>query len=202
MTPGPADFSFNTEEYSVEWSILAPYNSLCVTALSTTYWGNNFGCPLNGFIHSTGATKSLTADTSPTTGTSLGTGLTVFTFSGFTANTTYSIHCSGTTVQATAGAGIGIGFQTTGTATPTEIHATVATSATASAYASSGLGNTTSGVTIYGGSTGTPTTQLPWSLDGSMVVGGTAPTALNIGFYTINASDAVTVKENSYCQVF
>ncbi len=202
LTPGPADFSFNTEEYSVEWSILAPYNSLCVTALSTTYWGNNFGCPLNGFIHSTGATKSLTADTSPTTGTSLGTGLTVFTFSGFTANTTYSIHCSGTTVQATAGAGIGIGFQTTGTATPTEIHATVATSATASAYASSGLGNTTSGVTIYGGSTGTPTTQLPWSLDGSMVVGGTAPTALNIGFYTINASDAVTVKENSYCQVF
>lgn len=156
---------------------------------------------LNGLVHSFNATKSLTSDSASITATTAATATTIFSFNGFSPNVTYKVHCSGTTTQATAGAGIGIAFQTATTAAATELHASVATGATATAYQSSGAVSGTGANVIYAGSTGTLTTQLPWTIDGSMTTGATPPSALNIGFYTINASDAVVVKANSTCDV-
>jgi hypothetical protein len=127
---------------------------------------------------------------------------TIFTFPPLVPLTNYTFHCSGTTVQATAGAGIGIAFGTSGTAaTNMEAHATVATSATAVSSQSSGSVSGLSYTALYTGITGTATTQLPWTIDGSIEVDDTAPTNFLIGFFTINASDAVTVKRDSYCKL-
>jgi hypothetical protein len=127
---------------------------------------------------------------------------TIFTFPPLVPLTNYTFHCSGTTVQATAGAGIGIAFGTSGTAaTNMEAHATVATSATAVNSQSSGSISSLSYTALYTGITGTATTQLPWTINGSIEVGATAPTNFLIGFFTINASDAVTVKRDSYCKL-
>ncbi len=82
-----------------------------------------------------------------------------------------------------------------------ELHATVATSPTASAYSSSGSLSTTTESAIYTGSTGTLTTQLPWTVDGSIEIGVTSPTAIVIGFFSASASDAVVVKRDSYCSI-
>ncbi len=156
---------------------------------------------LNGLVHSFNATKSTSSDSASITATTAATSTTVFTFSGFSPNVTYKIHCSGTTVQSTAGAGIGIAFQTATNAASTELHATVATGAAAVAVQSSGLVSGTGANVIYAGSTGTITTQLPWTIDGTMAVGATLPSALNIGFYTISASDGVVVKQGSTCDI-
>lgn len=156
---------------------------------------------MNGLVHSYNATKSTTADSASIVATTAATSTTIFTFNGFSPNVTYKIHCSGTTVQSTAGAGIGIAFQTATIAATTELHASVATGATATAYQSSGSVSGTSANVIYAGSTGTVTTQLPWTIDGSMTVGATIPSALNIGFYSINAADGVVVKANSTCDI-
>jgi hypothetical protein len=156
---------------------------------------------MNGIVHSYNATKSLTVDSASITATTPATSTTVFTFSNFIPNVTLNIHCSGTTTQATAGAGIGIAFQTATVAAATELHASVATGPAASAYQSSGTVSGTSANVIYAGSTGTLTTQLPWTIDGSITLGATVPSALNIAFYSINASDGVVVKANSTCAI-
>ena len=150
----------------------------------------------------TGNTVLLAADSSGITATTAATATTVFTLPGLQASTNYSVHCSGTTTQATAGGGIGLAIQTATTAaTNMELHATVATSATAISAQSSGSLSTTTESAIYTGTTGTVTTQLPWEVDGSIEVGATAPASIVIGFFSASASDAVVVKRDSYCTV-
>jgi hypothetical protein len=166
----------------------------------TDMTGANAANVYNGIFHSTAMTKQLTADSAGITATTAATAVTQFTWGNLVAGVMYSFHCSGTTTQATGGAGIGIAFQTATTAaTSMEAHATVATSATAAGYQSSGALSTTTYSAIYTGAAGLITTQLPWEVDGSVQVGATAPTAFNIGFFSVNAADAVTVKRNSYC---
>jgi hypothetical protein len=144
----------------------------------------------------------LTADTSGITATTAATAVTVFTLPTLQINTNYALHCSGTTTQATAGAGIGIAIQTATTAaTNMELHALVNTSATAINGQSSGPLSTTTESAVYTGVTGTVTTQLPWSIDGSIEIGATLPTSIVIGFFSISASDAVVVKRDSSCTV-
>lgn len=151
-----------------------------------------------------GNTTQLTVDSGSITATTAATATTVFTLPTFKANAKYSIHCSGTTTQANAGAGIGIAivFGTTGP-TASELHATVATSLTAmnagATQLSSGNVNNTTAAAIYSSTSGTVTTQLPWSVDGSIEVGATPPASSVIGFFTGNASDGVVVKRDSYC---
>jgi hypothetical protein len=149
-----------------------------------------------------GPSLIVTADVTGIVATVAANATTIFTFPPLVPLTNYTFHCSGTTVQATAGAGIGIAFGTSGTAaTNMEAHATVATSATAINSQSSGSISSLSYTALYTGITGTATTQLPWTINGSIEVGATAPTNFLIGFFTINASDAVTVKRDSYCKL-
>lgn len=149
-----------------------------------------------------GNTVQLTSDTGSITATTATTATTVFTLPTLQASTYYSIHCSGTTTQATAGGGIGIAIQTVTTAaTNMEFHAEVATSSTAVKYMSSGSLSTTTETAIYTPVTGTLTTQLPWYVDGSIEVGASAPSSVVVGFYSGSASDAVVVKRDSYCTV-
>jgi hypothetical protein len=116
-------------------------------------------------------------------------------------NSKLHFECDGTTTQATSGAGIGIAIGAVANApTNMEAHAIVATSPTASGYQSSGNITTATETTVYAGTSGTVNTQLPWEVKGSIETGATAPTSLQIGFYTINASDAVTVKRDSSCR--
>jgi hypothetical protein len=149
-----------------------------------------------------GNTVVLTADSASITATTATTATTVFTLPTLQAGTNYSVHCSGTTTQATAGGGIGITVTTATTAaTNMEFHAEVATSSTAVKLMSTGSLSTTTETAIYTPVTGTVTTQLPWSVDGSIEVGATAPSSVVIGFYSGSASDAVVVKRDSYCTV-
>jgi hypothetical protein len=149
-----------------------------------------------------GNTVILTADSGSITATTAATATTVFTLPGLQASTNYSVHCSGTTTQATAGGGIGIAVKTNTTAaTNMEFHAQVATSTTAVKYSSSGSLSTTTETAIYAPVTGTVTTQLPWTVDGGIEVGATAPTSVVIGFYSGSASNAVVVKRDSECDV-
>lgn len=152
-------------------------------------------------IHGGGSVQ-LTADTSGITATTAATATTVFTLPALNASTKYTVHCSGTTTQATAGGGIGIAIQTATTAaTNMELHATVATGPTAMNSQSSGSLSTTTESAIYTGVTGTVTTQLPWTVDGTIEVGATAPSSIVIGFFSASASDAVVVKRDSACSV-
>jgi len=151
-------------------------------------------------VYKGGNSVLLTADSSGITATTPATATTIFTLPTLTASTNYSIHCSGTTTQATAGGGIGISV-TFGTTAPTnaELHATVATGAAVAAFSSSGPITSTTATAIYTGSTGTLTTQLPWYVDGSIEAGATAPASIIIGFFSASASDSVVVKRDSYC---
>jgi hypothetical protein len=143
--------------------------------------------------------QNLAADSSGITAITAGTAVTQFAFATIPRNAVVGFHCSGTTTQATAGAGIGIAIQSSG-ASPTnlEASATVATAATTTAGGSSGNITTTTYTAVYTGAAGTLTTQLPWTIDGQIETGATKAT-LNIGFFSINAADAVTVKRGSYC---
>jgi Pectate lyase superfamily protein len=166
-----------------------------------TNWFSNSG--VQSYVSPTpGPALILTADSSSITATGPGTADYLFVFPPLVPLTNYTFRCSGTTVQSTSGAGIGIAFGTATTAaTNMEAHATVATSPTATASQSSGNQSGTSEYAIYAGSTGTITTQLPFSIDGGIEVGATAPSNFEIGFYTINASDPVVVKRDSSCKL-
>jgi hypothetical protein len=144
----------------------------------------------------------LTADVTGIVATGPGTANFMFTLpTPIPPNSKLHFECDGTTTQATGGAGIGIAIGAVANApTNMEAHAIVATSPTASGYQSSGNITTATETTVYAGSSGTVTTQLPWQIAGSVETGATAPTSVQIGFYTINASDAVTVKRDSSCR--
>lgn len=175
----------------------------CITGNSANNIQANANCKVSaGGVIKTTNSVILTSDTSGITATTPGTATTVFTFPALTISTNYSFHCSGTTTQATAGGGIGIAILTSTTAaTQMEAHALVNTSATAINGQSSGNLSTTTESAIYTGVTGTLTTQLPWTIDGSIEVGGTAPATFVIGFFSASASDAVVVKRDSYCSL-
>lgn len=157
---------------------------------------------MSGVISASGNKQILTADSSAISATTPSTATIIANFTGLNANTNYTVHCSGTTIQSTAGAGIGlaVAFLTTAP-TNAELHAEVATSATAIAYKSTGSIATTTPTAIYTGSTGTITTQLPWSIDGAFETGATAPANFEIGVYTINSSDTVVAKRDTYCTI-
>lgn len=153
---------------------------------------------INGLSHSFSATKS-----TPVGGTAIGgtatspaTAVTTFTISGFSANVTYKLHCSGTSVMATAGGagtGIGIAYQTATTATSVDLHGLTATSTTTTQTGATGILSNTGANAIIADTTGTVTTPMNWYVDGTIFVGATAPSALNIGFYNINAADTNTI---------
>jgi hypothetical protein len=149
-----------------------------------------------------GSSVILTADSSPITATGPGTASFIFVLpTPIPPNSKLHFECDGTTTQATGGAGIGIAIGAVANAPANmEAHAIVATSPTASGYQSSGNITTATETTVYAGTSGTVNTQLPWEVKGSIETGVTAPTSLQIGFYTINASDAVTVKRDSSCR--
>jgi len=118
-------------------------------------------------------------------------------------NSKLHFECDGTTTQATSGAGIGIAIGAVANAPMNmEAHAVVAggTSTNGTNGQSSGNITTATEVAVYTGATGTLNTQLPWELKGTLVTGATSPTSVQIGFFTVNASDAVTVKEGSSCR--
>jgi len=167
-------------------------------ASNTTYTQN---LVVNALLK-TGNTVRIVADSAGITATTPATATAIFALPKLVARTNYSIHCSGTTTQATAGAGIGIAVAF-GTTAPTnaELHAQVATGAAATAYQSTGSISTTTATAIYAGTTGTITKQLPWYIDGSIEVGATAPTSIAIGFYSMSSSDSVVVKRDSFCSL-
>lgn len=207
LLPGQSVSNFaNTVSIASSGAPSSPCN-FTMQGIDTTN-SNEYICPAGTWVLVGGSapgivqgtnTVRITADSSAITATTAATATTIFTFPALTANKNYSFHCSGTTTQATAGAGIGIAI-TAGTNAPTnlEAHATVATAAATTASTSSGNITTTTATAVYTGATGTLTTQLPWSVDGSIEVGASVP-ALTIGFFSISASDAVTVKRDSFC---
>lgn len=205
FTAGPAD-PFNLSQYSVEWSAIqsSGSNTVCVNVNSTVPgYGNWSTCPQAGYALSA-QSQTLSADTAGiTTITPAGANQT-FVLKGFSPNQTYRIHCSGTTTQATAGTGIAIAGVATAPVTSLSwnLHAMVSTSATATAGGSSGVvTNSGTATQVYLGAAGTLTTELPWTVDGYLTVGANAPTSFIVGFYSTNASNAVVVKQGSYCGI-
>jgi hypothetical protein len=192
--------------------------TLCRSAAGVAEINSGTGCGLTGslklasltgtgIVRSTNNDVILVADTTTITATTAGTATTVFTFPALTVSTNYSIHCSGTTTQATVGGGIGMAVTFATTApTQAELHALVSTSLTAlnagATQLSTGNISTTTATAIYSSTSGTVTTQLPWSIDGSIEVGATAPSSIVIGFFSASASDAVVVKRDSFCHLF
>lgn len=203
FTAGPAD-PFNLSQYSVEWSAIqsSGSNTVCVNVNSTVPgFGNYSSCPNAGDFLSN-LSLTLSADTTGIVATTPATSNQTFILKGFAPNSTYRIHCSGTTTQATAGAGIGIAGAATAPVTSVtwNLHAQVSTSATATAGASSGVvANSSTPTSVYAVAAGTVTTELPWSVDGYITTGASAPLSFIVGFYTQNAGDAVVVKQGSYC---
>jgi hypothetical protein len=205
FTAGPADV-LNLSQYMVEWSAIqtSGSNTLCSTVNSTVPgFGNFSNCPQAGFFLS-GNALTLSADTAGIAATTPATANQTFTLKGFFANQTYRVHCSGTTVQNTAGAGIGISAAAVAPVTSVSwnLHAQVSTSATATAGSSSGVvTNSATATSIYAVAAGTLTTELPWSVDGYITVGANAPSSFIIGFYTQAGADTVVVKQGSYCSM-
>lgn len=198
FTAGPAD-PFNLSFYGAEWSAIqtSAGNTVCVNVNSTIPgFGNYSSCPNTGFLTS-GNSPILTANTSGITSV---TGVLVM--KGFTPNQTYHIHCSGTTTQAATANGFTIVGAAAAPVTSVtwNMHAMVSTSSTVTAGASSGaVVNTAATTNIYTPAAGTATTELPWTVDGYITIGASAPLSWTLGFSS--ASGAVTVMAGSYCGV-
>jgi hypothetical protein len=160
--------------------------------------GTNLSC---SEVTNLGNTVVLTADSTGITATTPGTA--IFTLGTMKASTNYGFHCVGTYSQATAAAANGVSIQGA-TNAPTRLDASYnAFTSNAGAAAEGSLANlTTTTFTALSG-TFTPSataTVFNWAVDG-VVQNGASATTLKIGFFTGNASDALTIKAGSYCSL-
>jgi hypothetical protein len=156
----------------------------------------------NMFVGNTGdlppLSQSLIADSSGITTTTAATAVTQFSFS-IPRNAVVSFSCTGSYIQATGNAAVGMAIQG-GTNAPTNLSARGRLDLSATTYSSADSGNITS--TTYT-SVLAPTstnfgTVFPWALSGTIET-GSSKSILNIGFYTGNGADAVTIKRGSKC---
>jgi len=163
----------------------------------------------NGYITSTevaqfGNTKTLTADSGNIVATTAATAITQFSWATLPSNTHFSFSCEGTYTQATAAGGVSIAIQGATTA-PTRIDAWATLYSTNPASTTitgtkAGLFNlaTTTYTLVAAVTPGAATTQYQWELHGTIQTGNPGST-LNIGFFSGSASDAVVIKNGSYC---
>lgn len=146
-------------------------------------------------------TQVLTANSSGITATTPGT--IIFTLSAMKANTNYAFHCAGTYSQASAAAANGVSVQGA-TNAPTRLDASYnAFTSNAGVAAEGNIVNLASTTQTALSGTFTPSatgTNFNWYVDG-VVQNGASATTLKVGFFTGNASDALTINAGSYCSI-
>lgn len=198
-TPGPCQLDQATGFFATDLN-LQNNGSVCQNTQTTTSWGSNLGCINNGY-QATTSTCQVASAGQAISGTSAATSNPFCTMGGWTPNTKYRVHCTGTFTQAVTANGIGLAYYTTGTAQSVELHGKIFPTASTFIQASTGTSSVLNTGTNIVGPTGAPTaaTPLPFEIDGTMSVGATPPNNLIIAAYIVSGSGTTTINQYASC---
>jgi hypothetical protein len=180
---------------------------LCIVLLNAAAW--------SGGLLNYGNTIRLLADNQTCTATAgcssgsviivttAATAIPVFTFNNLRGGAiNYNFHCEVKYNQATAGGGVGVAIASGTQANKWTANAKVYLTAATFTHADSGqISGSTALTQVVAPAANTSGTTFGITIDGQLesILSHVTPSQLQIGFYSGSASDAVTIKEGSYC---